>query len=418
MAGKKKQEEVKQQETPQKTVSEKKTATRKKAGTMAENGKESQQQKTPSLVEQYKSLKEKNPDAVLLFRKGDFYQTVNEDAKKTSEILGITLTKPNAKAQGEYLAMFPHQAIDTYLPKLIRAGARVAIVDDISLNKEQKAGTDVKKGVSAQEKKQEQPKEQAKADTEKEQKTQREPQLVTVNGEKVSHAHAFQSNKNPETWYFTARLDGKQLRPMVMHAADLAAYQKREISVEQLMKTYYPSKMELKVSKEEYAAANKLSDGRVIEKMNVYKETDETKKDAGRYKLYAVVGDQKMSQTLSFADLNAYFDRTTTPAKLVEKNFGEKLHLASAYEKYKLPEGAKVEDIRIAKDRKTNQWNISADMGQLGVTPKKPLQFDDGYSYFTAKTATREQLAAKYLSHEIKGLMAGRQQEQKVGLKM
>lgn len=81
MAGKKKQEEVKQQETPQKTVSEKKTATRKKAGTMAENGKESQQQKTPSLVEQYKSLKEKNPDAVLLFRKGDFYQTVNEDAK-------------------------------------------------------------------------------------------------------------------------------------------------------------------------------------------------------------------------------------------------------------------------------------------------------------------------------------------------
>lgn len=194
MAGKKKQEEVKQQETPQKTVSEKKTATRKKAGTMAENGKESQQQKTPSLVEQYKSLKEKNPDAVLLFRKGDFYQTVNEDAKKTSEILGITLTKPNAKTQGEYLAMFPHQALDTYLPKLIRAGARVAIVDDISLNKEQKAGTDVKKGVSAQEKKQEQPKEQAKADTEKEQKTQREPQLVTVNGEKVSHAHAFQSN--------------------------------------------------------------------------------------------------------------------------------------------------------------------------------------------------------------------------------
>ena len=355
---------------------------------------------------------------MLLFRKGDFYQTVNEDAKKTSEILGITLTKPNAKAQGEYLAMFPHQALDTYLPKLIRAGARVAIVDDISLNKEQKAGTDVKKDVSAQEKKQEQPKEQAKADTEKEQKTQREPQLVTVNGEKVSHAHAFQSNKNPETWYFTARLDGKQLRPMVMHAADLAAYQKREISVEQLMKTYYPSKMEQKVSKEEYAAANKLSDGRVIEKMNVYKETDETKKDAGRYKLYAVVGDQKMSQALSFADLNAYFDRTTTPAKLVEKNFGEKLHLASAYEKYKLPEGAKVEDIRIAKDRKTNQWNISADMGQLGVTPKKPLQFDDGYSYFTAKTATREQLAAKYLSHEIKGLMAGRQQEQKVGLKM
>jgi hypothetical protein len=271
--------------------------------------------------------------------------------------------------------------------------------------------------VKKQESKSETKTEQAKQEV-KEEKKQRDPQLVTVNGEKVSHAHAFQSNKDPQTWYFTAKLDGKQLRPMKMHADDLAAYQKKETSVEQLMKTYYPSKMEPKVSKEEYAAANKLSDGRTIDKMNVYKEKDETKQDAGRYKIYAVVGDQKMSQVLSFADLNAYFDRTTTPAKLVEKNFGEKLHLASAYEKYKLPEGAKVGDIRIAKDRKTNQWNISADMGTLGVTPKKPIQFDDGYSYFTAKTATREQLAAKYLSKEIKGMMASVKQEQKASLRI
>ena len=415
MAGKKKQEEVKQQETPQKELkasSGKKTATKKKAESKAVDGKEDQKEKTPSLADQYKSLKEKHPDAMLLFRKGDFYVTMNEDAKKSSEILGITLTKPGQKSNGEHQAMFPHHALDMYLPKLIRAGVRVAIIDDISQVKEQKAS------VSAKE---EQPKEQNKKESEKNdvaKKAPREPQLVTVNGEKVSHAHAFQSNKNPETWYFTARLEGKQLRPMKMHAEDLAAYQKKEISVEQLMRNYYPSKMDKKVSKEEYAADNKLSDGRVIDKMNVYKEKDETKQDAGRYKIYAVVGEQKMSQVLSFADLNAYFDRTTTPAKLVEKNFGEKLHLASAYEKYKLPEGAKVEDIRIAKDRKTNQWNISANMGELGMTPKKPLQFDDGFSYFTAKTATREQLAAKYLNTEIKGLMAGRQQEQKLGLKV
>jgi hypothetical protein len=87
--------------------------------------------------------------------------------------------------------------------------------------------------------------------------------------------------------------------------------------------------------------------------MNVYKEKDETKQDSGKYKLYAVVGDQKMSTTLSFKDLNSFFDRVTTPAQLVEKNFGEKLHLASAYEKYKLPEGAKPENIRIAKDKQT-----------------------------------------------------------------
>ena len=417
MAGKKKQEEVKQQVTPQNEQdanSEKKAATSKKTKNAADDGTENVKEKTPSLESQYKSLKEKHPDAVLLFRRGDFYHTVNEDAKKTSEILGITLTRPEKKSQGEFLAMFPSTALDVYLPKLIRAGARVAIVDDISQGKEQVVTPASKKdAISQDEPKQDVTKEQSAVE-----KTPREPQMVTVNGEKVTHAHAFQSNKDPETWYFTARLDGKQLRPMKMSAEDQAAYQKKESSIEQLMKTYYPSKVEKKVSKEDYVAANKLSDGRVIEKMNVYKEKDESKQDVGRYKLYAVVGEQRMSKVLSFADLNAYFDRITTPAELVEKNFGERLHLASAYEKYKLPEGAKVEDIRIAKDRKTNQWYISADMGTLGTTSKKPLQYDDGFSYFTAKTASREQLAAKYLSQEIKGLMAGVQQEQKAGIKM
>ena len=242
-------------------------------------------------------------------------------------------------------------------------------------------------------------------------KTPREPQLVTVNGEKVTHAHAFQSNKNEDTWYFTAKLDGKQLRPMKMHADDVAAYQKKESSVEQLMKTYYPSKMEPKVSKEQYQAENRLSDGRMIDKMNVYKEKDETKQDAGKYKLYAVVGDQKMSTTLSFKDLNSFFDRVTTPAQLVEKNFGEKLHLASAYEKYKMPDGVKPENIRIAKDKQTDKWTISADLGAKGKTEKKPLSYDDGYSFFTAKTATREQLAGKYLTNDIKSLMAPKQEK-------
>ena len=242
-------------------------------------------------------------------------------------------------------------------------------------------------------------------------KTPREPQFVTVNGEKVTHAHAFPSNKSEDTWYFTAKLDGKQLRPMKMHADDVAAYQKKESSIEQLMKTYYPSKMEPKVSKEQYLADNKLSDGRVIDKMNVYKEKDETKQDAGKYKLYAVVGDQKMSKTMSFKDLNSFFDRVTTPAQLVEKNFGEKLHLASAYEKYKLPDGVKPENIRIAKDKQTDKWTISADLGANGKTEKKPLSFDDGYSFFTAKTATREQLAGKYLTNDIKSLMAPKQEK-------
>ena len=419
MASKKKQAEVKQEEAPQskqKASSDKKTATKKEESAV------NKQEKAPTLQEQYTSLKEKHPDAMLLFRKGEFFMTVNEDAKKSSETLGITLTKPQDKGQGSYLAMFPDHALDIYLPKLIRAGVRVAIVDDMSQVKEQKVSASTKEVKEAQnkEKKDEQA-EITKAETTQNaqvKKEHREPQMITVNGEKVSHAHAFQSNKNPETWYFTAKIDGKQLRPMIMHASDLAAYQKKDISVEQLMQTYYPSKLEKKISPEEYKADNKLSDGRVIDKMNVYKESNEQSPDFGKYKLYAVVGEQKMSTVMSFHDLNAYFDRVTTPAKLVEKNFGEKLHLASAYEKYKLPEGVKVDDIRIAKDKQSSQWNISADLGKLGVTSKKPLEFDDGFSYFTAKTASREQLAAKYLNTEIKSLMAGQHKEKAVGMKI
>jgi hypothetical protein len=239
--------------------------------------------------------------------------------------------------------------------------------------------------------------------------------MITVNGEKVSHGHVFQSNQNPDHWYFTAKLDGVQLRPMRMSAEDLSAYQKKETSVEKLMQTYYPTKLEKKVTPEEFKADNKLSDGRVIDKMNVYKESNEQSAEFGKYKLYAVVGDQKMSTLMSFKDLNAYFDRVTTPAKLVEKNFGEKLHLASAYEQYKLPEGVDAK-VRVAKG-KDGVWKISADLGDGKVTEKKPLSFDDGYSLFTAKTATREQLAAKYLSKDITSLLS-QKQERSVSMKL
>ncbi|MCL2028235.1 MAG: DNA mismatch repair protein MutS [Bacteroidales bacterium] len=84
------------------------------------------------LMKQYYELKAKYPDALLLFRVGDFYETFGEDAKETSKILGITLTKrANGAAQYVELAGFPHHAIDTYLPKLVRAGRRVAICEQL-----------------------------------------------------------------------------------------------------------------------------------------------------------------------------------------------------------------------------------------------------------------------------------------------
>lgn len=84
------------------------------------------------LMKQYFEIKSKHPDAILLFRVGDFYETFSQDAIDASEILGITLTKRgNGTAQFVELAGFPHHALDTYLPKLVRAGKRVAICDQL-----------------------------------------------------------------------------------------------------------------------------------------------------------------------------------------------------------------------------------------------------------------------------------------------
>lgn len=97
-----------------------------------------QQQQTsnvPPIIKQYNDLKQKHPDALLLFRCGDFYETYKEDAVKASNILGITLTQHSKRMDEEgkplKMAGFPYHALDTYLPKLIRAGERVAICDQL-----------------------------------------------------------------------------------------------------------------------------------------------------------------------------------------------------------------------------------------------------------------------------------------------
>lgn len=84
------------------------------------------------LMKQYREMKVKHPDAILLFRVGDFYEIFSDDAFVASEILGITLTKRHngSKASVE-LAGFPHHALDYYLPKLVRAGKRVAICEQL-----------------------------------------------------------------------------------------------------------------------------------------------------------------------------------------------------------------------------------------------------------------------------------------------
>lgn len=407
--------------------------------------KKQEQETAADMLRQFDSLKQKHPDAMLLFRKGDFYEMYREDAVKAAAVLAITLTSrvlPGEKDPVKY-TLFPYHALDVYLPKLIRSGQRVAICDPIETprqKKEEKA--DLKAGEKSKvkeeiipnntdmaKKKKEQAvqdkpvqtdpnevkekparqksteqragteqKAEAKADANVEQQAEakkerkpREPQMVTADGGKVTHGHAYQGKDNPEDWYFTAKIDGQQLKPQKMDAADLAAYQKKELTVPQLMERYYPTKLMPKVSEDTYRFPRQMegAEGSVaIEKFNVYKEKDEQRPDFGRYKFYAQVGDARMSAVASRQDLNAYFDRVMTPNQLIEKNFGERLHLKSAYEKYRLPEGVDPKGVRVAKDHTDNKWKVYVDMGDKG------------------KTATREQIAAKYLTPEINGLLS------------
>ncbi len=113
---------------------------------MAKSSTEKGVSETP-LMKQYNQIKAKHPQALLLFRVGDFYETFGEDAIKTAKILGIILTKRGAGSSSEIeLAGFPHHSLDTYLPKLVRAGQRVAICDQLEDPKMTKSI--VKRGVT------------------------------------------------------------------------------------------------------------------------------------------------------------------------------------------------------------------------------------------------------------------------------
>lgn len=128
-----------------------------------EKRQQQQMSNVPPFIKQYNDLKQKHPDALLLFRCGDFYETYKEDAVKASNILGITLTKHSKRMDEEgkplKMAGFPYHALDTYLPKLIRAGERVAICDQLESPRQktsqqeenkQEAKQEVKEVVTAQ----------------------------------------------------------------------------------------------------------------------------------------------------------------------------------------------------------------------------------------------------------------------------
>lgn len=112
-------------------IEEEKRKTQEMKSTKASNAPE-------NVMEQFDRMKEKHPDAILLFRVGDFYETYKQDAVKASQILGITTANRAVDGQEIKIAGFPHHALDTYLPKLVRAGMRVAICEQLEDPKQKK----------------------------------------------------------------------------------------------------------------------------------------------------------------------------------------------------------------------------------------------------------------------------------------
>lgn len=243
------------------------------------------------------------------------------------------------------------------------------------------------------------------------------PQLVTENGQKVTSANLFESPKQEGKYFFYARLDGVGLHPKAVKEQDVDAFMKQEISVKDMFAKYYPTKMAKQLGKEEFDSL-KLSDGRELTTFRVYKQRNEAKPHFGEYMLYAEMGDKRFHATpLTHDQLDAYFDRTQSKSQIAEKVIGEQLHLKSAYEKYRLPENGSVQEVRVRKTP-DGDWVISASMGEKGKTPERKMANNDLYSLFKSKTATREQLAAKYLTEDIMELTHSRQQNRTQGLKI
>ena len=112
-----------------------------------------------------------------------------------------------------------------------------------------------------------------------------------------------------------------------------------------------------------------------------------------------------------------YFDRTQSKSQLAEKVIGEQLHLKTAYEKYRFPENIPVQEVRVRKGV-DGAWLISATVKDRGQTPERKMTNNDLYSLFKSKTASKEQLGAKYLTEDVKELSLTKKLERSQGLKL
>lgn len=351
------------------------------------------------IMRQFYDMKEKYPDTLMLFRVGDFYETYERDAKNASEILGITLTWKNAAADfNTYkgaMAAFPFHALDTYLPKLIRAGQRCAICDqleDPKLTKKQNKtiAEMVSPGIASQEKGiKEAPKapklnnqnnmakkaktvEQEKKDSPKENATQK----TAATEQKV---------KEPET--SKKETKAKEEKPAEKKAE--APAEKKETKGEE-------TKQEAQKEK------SKLSNGQTLDYASVFPMTHI---DDKTYGLKAQVdGVQIGTKKLSDEERGMYFDKKVTPAQLVEAKFEKELKpevfaQMKEWSQYKIPKEAGIKEVNTFKGKDDGKDLISMktadDSWKTKALPKEDAAAIEN------KVATPKQVAAKNFSDEI-----------------
>lgn len=174
------------------------------------------------LLQQYQEMKKKHPDAILIFRVGDFYEMFGDDAKEASEILGITLTtRANGRNSRIELSGFPHHALDTYLPKLVRAGKRVAICEQLEQPKKEKTtkrktGEEQPRQSETSVKEREEPQKAVSVATEEQQPTaDTEPrpadigQEIETSGVSGTSDEPFQYDDNPDPRLYAYNLFGE-----------------------------------------------------------------------------------------------------------------------------------------------------------------------------------------------------------------
>lgn len=448
-------------------------------------------------------MKGKNPGTLILVRAGDFYKAYGDDARDAMSILRTPVKQENVGnfngrnnqptlIPGKPVIIsteFPHHTLDTYLPKLIRAGKRVAICDDVpkielTPSYEEQEKTNVKNAKDAgldpgyvkKTKSEGKKKEKFIADIRgcfevsktkvavfpsvgskdgvvagkgnegisldraylwddgisfgglapgddikkrryyhpddirpefydyltKEVAKALVPELVTENEQFVYNLRAVES-KNGK-YYLCANLDNVGLHPKAISKEDYLDFTNGKTTAKDIFAKYYPTKMAKKLTKDEFCDMS-LSDGSAVTKVNVYKQDKQDKPHYGEYMIYVEKGNTRLpSMPLSYDQLDAWFDRTVSKGQLAEQVMGEKLHLESAYKKYQLyvPEDVQDMRVRLIKDIK-GDWNIQVSMDGLGETSRHILNYDDKCSLF-GHTATKEQLAAKYLNDEIKDL--------------